>query len=457
MMQFFGDSLKSLLSGLGLSTHDKRSTSMFSGRSFTDEDMRNAYRTSWIAKKIVDIPVEDALRRPRVWQGISPDEVSKIEALEKKLGLYAKAIKAWKLARRDGRAAIYINVGDNDLESPLNFNSLRGIRNIVVMSKRDYSPTTPPNRVRDYSIRSINSLSSGAVNRDIDSEYYGKPEFYQLNTTSGQSLKIHASRFIHFNGDEKLDVYDDESGGDTGDSSLLPVMEAILDAGSTIANVASLVFEANVDIYKIPNFTKNLKDDKYKEAVISRFSLANAAKSNQRALLLDKDEEHQSKTINFSALKDVVREFIQICAGAADIPMTRFLGTSTSGLNNAGDGDMNIYYDRIDALRELELRPALGVFDEILITAALGNRPPEAFYLWPALKQTTDKERAEVAKAVADVVKILVDSGAFLADEMREAIVNEFGNTGFFGVLEQELDKSGDDDDLDLGDDDGED
>ena len=66
----------------------------------------------------------------------------------------------------------------------------------------------------------------------------------------------------------------------------------------------------------------------------------------------------------------MVRTFLQVAAGAADIPVTRLLGQSLAGLSATGDSDTRNYYDMIAARQELDLRPQLERLDALLLSAA---------------------------------------------------------------------------------------
>jgi hypothetical protein len=71
----------------------------------------------------------------------------------------------------------------------------------------------------------------------------------------------------------------------------------------------------------------------------------------------------------------VLRTFLSIVAGAADIPATILLGKSPDGMNATGDSDFRAYYDSIGSKQDNELRPLIERVDEVLIPSALGSRP----------------------------------------------------------------------------------
>lgn len=411
------DGLRSLVTGMGQVGATKRDSTSFAPTHIDPAELRAAYQSSWMAEKIVDIPVEDALRKKRHWQA-APDQLTKIEAEESRLGIYGKLDQVMKLARRDGYAAIYIAVGDEDPMEPLDPERIKagGLISVAVLTRSQCTP--------------------GELEDDIEDARFGTPRYWRIGTGATQA-DVHPSRLAIFTGKPALDPFGTSE--QVGVSALEAPWQAIKDAESTIGNIAELVFKSTVDIYKIPDLGAKLSTKDGERAVLDRLSLANLSMSVSKAIAMDTEEEFAREGASFSNLPDVLREMMQIAAGAANIPLTRFLGTSPGGLNTNGDGDMDVYYDRIQAMQELDIRPAMALLDECMIRSALGNRPDELFYVWPPLRQLDDKTRAEVAKIVTDAATALITAGVFTQDELRKAVVSELGQVGFFGGLETEL------------------
>lgn len=424
-----GDSLTNFVANIGTS-RDKATHSHYGIPLLTDDQLINAWRGAWLPAKIVNAPADDATRRWRAWQANSP-QIQAIEAEEKRLGLRGKVREALRMARLLGGAAIYLSTGDRDAEKPLN-----------------------PQRVGKGGLKLLNvttrlDLTAGEVDRNPDSPYFGRPAFYIMQS-EGRQLKIHPSRLVIFNGVEvpgslgNRVVRTPTAGGATGwgDSILLAVMQACTHADSAVANVASLTFEANVDVFRIPNLMAELAGNKrYESDLIKRFQLAATLKGTNGALVLDKDEEYERKTISFANLPEVLDRFLQIVSGAADIPATRLLGQSPAGLSATGESDTRNYYDRLQAMQELDVAPAMVVLDECLIRSALGERPVEIHYTWNSLWQPTAKERADIGKTVADTIKTLADTKLFPAEALSVAGENTLTELGVMPGLESAMKK----------------
>ena len=418
------DSLRSLITGLGDPMRDKSAGLVYQDYMLSDEELLHAYRNSWIAKKAVNIPAMDALRKWRHWQA-DQAQITLLEAEEKRLGLQLKLLQCKVLARLWGGAGIVIGVRGQDTSTPFDPESVKqgGIEYLTVMSRRE--------------------LASKGLMMDPMSEWYGRPEGYQVS--NGTNLAdVHPSRVVVQVGDPHPDPFlaTGPSNG-WGDSSLQAVYRAMLNSDSTNANVASLVFEANVDVFGVPGLMEHMASEKYRQKLLDRFTLAAAGKSITKSLIRDTEEEYERHSASFAALPDVMQQMILFVSGAADIPLTRFLGQSPAGMSSTGQHDMKNYHDRIQSIQTLEVQPALWRLDEALIRSALGSRPSELFYSWAPLEQMSEKEQAEIAKLNAETANVLVGTGLFMQEELREVVGNQLVESGQYPGLADLLARNG--------------
>ena len=111
------DSLRSLITGMGDPNVDKSAAVFYGNLILSDNQLHNAYRNTWLAKKIVNIPALDALRKWRDWQA-EQTQITLIEKEEKRLGLQQKMLQCKTLARLWGGAVIFIGDG-TDAAQPL--------------------------------------------------------------------------------------------------------------------------------------------------------------------------------------------------------------------------------------------------------------------------------------------------------------------------------------------------
>jgi len=262
------------------------------------------------------------------------------------------------------------------------------------------------------------------------------------------AVTIHPSQLVIFKG---AMTPNEEFGGPGnhawGESVLAATFDAIKNADSTAANIASLVFEAKIDIIKVPQFSANIGNQAYEDAVLRRYALANTIKGVNGTLILDAEEEYDSKSAPLSGLTDILMAFLQIVAGAADIPVTRLLGQSPAGMNATGTADMKNYHDRIQAIQELDYTPAMSRLDECLIRSATGARDPAIYATWAPLEQMSEAERADIFKTKAEAARALFGSASgeeiIPRQALSEALLNAFVEDGSLPGLEAAVKTSG--------------
>lgn len=422
MTKYVNDGLGDFVSGLG-TPRDKMFSASYVSHCLTDNELINAYRSSWLPRKIVDIPAEDSTNEGRDWQA-SADQIEIIEKEESRLGLWQKLSDVQSKARLFGGAAIYIGTADSDPSSPLDVNrvSKGGLKYITVLSRRE--------------------IIAGDLDRDALSPTYGKPMYYEV---AGASMfaRIHPSRLAIFIGNKTPDPW--MVGGlnnGWGDSVLQSAYDAFKNSDATAQNIASLVFEANVDVFGVPGLMANLSDPEYARRLNERFALAATAKGINRALVRDSEEQYERKSISFATLPELMQAFLNQVAGAADIPVTRLLGQSPGGLNATGEHDMKNYFKKIRSLQKLSISPAIYNLDECLIRSALGSRPPEVYYEWSPLDQMNEKERAEIGKLNAETANVYVQAGIFTPQEIRVAAKNQIVESGFYPGFDQVVEET---------------
>ncbi|MCD1645264.1 DUF1073 domain-containing protein [Aurantimonas coralicida] len=417
----FLDSIVNIFTGQGL-TKGKAHGAAYAFTPMDPMELEAAYRGSWLARKVIDIPAMDMCREWRDWQAEN-DEIEKIEAEEKRLNVRGKALEAKTKARLYGGAAMFIGDGTTNQSEELRPERLAngGLKYLPVLT--------------------CHRLAAGELETDVASPWYGTPKVYTLQTGTGAQVIVHPSRLVRFIG-APLPNTETVVSTSWGDSILEAVSRALKDAEATAANVSEMTHEAKLDIIKIPNLTAMAADPDYEARLTKRVATSMMIKGLYNALIIDGEEDYQQKEITFATLPDVIDRFMQIAAGAADIPVTRLLGQSPAGMNSTGESDLRNYYDRISAGQELELRPAMSVLDECLIWSALGKRPKEIHYRWSPLWQMSEKDAADVALKHAQAFQIDANSSLIPDSALAKGRVNQLVEAGTYPGLEAAMDEA---------------
>jgi len=416
------DGLQNVVANLGTG-RDKASHTFYVPDNLTSEQLVAMYRTSWLAAAICDYPAEDATRKWRSWRA-EAEQITKIEAEEKRLGLQHKVQEALIASRILGGSALYISAENQDPANPLR----------------------PGDRINSLILMGKDELTPGEIVRDISSPYYGKPEFYEINSNGkGARVRVHASRFAIFAGRKVPGAGVYTASGVWGDSALQSTLSAIQSADTTVANIASLVFEANVDVMKVQGFA-DLLEQHQDDLILRRAHLQAAMKGINGMLMIDAQDDYEKKSAAFAGLEALMAKFFDWVSGAARIPVTRLFGRAVAALSGSGEGDERVYYDRIADIQSQDIEPAIALLDECIITQALGDRPAEIYYEWAPLRQLTEAESAEMFGKYATAARALAGANAgevIPVDALSDAMVNALTEIGVLPGLEAAVDQYG--------------
>lgn len=421
------DGLVNVAANLG-TERDKTSHSQYSVSRISDAQLSAMYQTSWLAKKIVDIPALDATREWRSWK-YDKDTIAQLEAAETQLQLQKKVHRATTMGRLHGGSALYIGVPDSGpLNTPLDPKTVKkgGLKYLAPLSK--------------------NMLMPGHIDLNVESETFNQPAYYDL-VVGETHPRIHPSRLVIFGGalppDDGLGV--SQTLG-WSDPVLWSVAEAIQNIDASLKNVANLIFEAKIDVLRIPELSDLVSTQDGELLLERRVNVMGLLKSVNSILVMDKEEEYEQKHANFASLDQILDRFFLAVSGGSDIPMTRLIGQSPAGLNSTGESDLRNYYDRVRAWQKLELSSAMRIIDEVLVRSTLGTYPEDLYYTWNSLWQTSEVERADVGEKIARTIKTLQESQTISPDVLGRAAINAFteSNTLLSG-LEKIATDEGDD------------
>ena len=222
--------LVNLVTGQG-TARDPIMASRFAFVRHSPGELEALFRSNWVAKKIVNIPVDDMLRQGWSWNA-DDDLIEKIEAEENRLQL-SEVLR--KTLRRDaiyGGAGIYMSINGQNMEDELVVESVR---------KGMLSYLTP-----------FHSADLQPAELSKDPEKLGQPTMFRLNRGDGQQVLVHPSRVICFIG-RPIDKPIASMMADDfwGDSRLADVILDIAATGTGLAGASRLMGELAISVFKV--------------------------------------------------------------------------------------------------------------------------------------------------------------------------------------------------------------
>lgn len=406
------DRLTNALSGRG-TTIDRSVYNRYVFMPVTDVEAEAWYRGTWLGRKIIDILPFDMTREGRDWQANAAD-IEKLEAEEERLGLWFKLQRALTLARLWGGGGIVLGDGSSDSTQPLKIENVRqgGLQYAQVYSR--------------YQLQ-----EGGNQRLDPADPWFGQPDVFTISTATGVQLKLHPSRVIAFIG-QRVPEGSRMPGASWfwGDPLYQSIRQAVQNADMGQDGFAGLIDEAKIDILKTPGLTDIVGTTEGEQKIANRVQAANLGKSNYRALLLDAEEDWQQKQISWDGMPDMMMALLQVVCGAADIPVTRLLGTSPKGLQSTGDGEREDYQTMVGAKQRVELAPQLKLIDQMLIPSALGSMPSDVYYEFAPLRKMDEKGAAEIEFKASQTVKNYADTGMIPEAALAKIAQNRIVESG---------------------------
>lgn len=387
------------------------------------------YETSWEARKIIRIPIEDALRKPWIPEGIPGGMITKIQHRLQELQFTRVLSRSMMMERLLGGCLTFMGI-EGQADDP---------------SQKYFSK-------EGQKLRFLNSVPVSRINRitwDTDplSENYMRPRQYLIN---GQLVDV--SRCLVWDGDPLFDPSDfyltsfRANLAGFGPSKLATIWDDIVKAVGTRQAAYQLIKTNNAILMAVKDLQDLAGTDPGKKQLQILKDVANHL-SLYRAAVIDSDKVSvQQSAASFGSVPELIITFIQILSAASDIPATRFLGQAPGGLNATGESDLENYYNVIDALQTQRIEPHLRRIYDILgyemFDGAWERERHSLTFKFPSLWNETAEQESSRHSSSIDNVNKLLDMG-MMGDEKALEELN------LKGVLSVALDE----DDLQILDD----
>lgn len=372
--------------------------------------LTTAYREFWLATRIIDTPAEDMTRAWYTLTGNIPEEdFADLKRLEARHSVKQELTDALRWARLYGGAiALMVIRGEADrLGQPLDLNRL------------------PPDCFQGLLVldRAAGISPSLELETDLDDPDYGLPMYYTVDIGEGSPMKIHHSRILRFVGRElpRLEMIAENY---WGASELEHLWDELQKRSATSANIAQLVFQANITTLKMSDFGDcfAMGSDEQKAGIRSMISEENRIRTSYGLQLLSRDDSLETHSYSFAGLSDVYEAFMMDISGAAEIPATKLFGRSPQGFQSTGESDLRNYYEMIAALQERHLRPAIERLLPVMAISCWGYLPDDLDFIFNSLVTTTPEQAEDLAAKLSTRVRELYTAGILTRDEAREEL-----------------------------------
>ena len=309
------------------------------------QDYTRWYNTSWEARKIVDIPIDDAFRVPPVIKGLDEETTKAVIKERDRLRVVDQLKRALKQERLYG-GSVLLPVFNMDTA------------NTVKLSLPFSDEEIQEGDLLGFNVIDVTRLSRASFEQNPFSDDYDR--IASLNISG---IDVDASRMLIFDGDPltprsaqslAMNVRANPCG--FGESKLTILYDLLMRAIGTQQGAYHLVNMASVLLVEAENLrslaaTNSPARDKLSE-LVEQISIYRGAIVDAKGVKITK------QAASFGSVPELVVTFTQLLSAASDIPATRFLGQAPGGLNATGESDTRNYYDMIDSFRNTKIHQA---------------------------------------------------------------------------------------------------
>ncbi len=276
-----------------------------------------------IAQTLVCQPVDDAFRQ---FPDIKSDELDEENIKEIKqffkenrwMQIFKQGIK-W--SRLFGGGGLFLNIPQNPA-SELRLDRLKKGDKVSLYAVDRWELNYQVNAAVN-----VDNLDINKPTNDVPYNLYGQP--------------VHKSRVMRMVGKEAPSLNRLQLGG----WGMSEIERLIRSLNSFLKNqdvIFELLDEAKVDVYKMKGFNVAAASKHGTEQIRKRVAISNKLKNYLNALLLDSEDDHEQKSMNFAGLSEMLIQNRQSLASDLKMPVTKLFGISSSGFNS-GEDDIENY------------------------------------------------------------------------------------------------------------------
>lgn len=152
------------------------------------------------------------------------------------------------------------------------------------------------------------------------------------------------------------------------------------------------------------------------------------ARNNYGVYLTDINENVQQIETSLMDFPELISAQYLLIAGIAEIPYTKFLGTTPKGFNATGEYEMKSYIQMLKSLQE-KVMPLLRRHIDLLSMSLYGSRQ-NISYQFNEIDMPTEQENAQVNSIQTQTLNSLLESGIISPEEARKWLKMD-ENSGF--------------------------
>ena len=382
----------------------------------SDQQCSHLYTYNGIAKAIIDIPADEAMRT-----GFDIETETNEEELNKEICSHCEDLmvqdkfsEALAWADLYGGSLIVVLADDGRrIDEPLNYDGLRRIEKLKVFDRTN--------------------VVGSVQYHDASAPQYMDVEQYYINTFGSNPMWVHESRVLRFDGG-RLPLYQRNLRLGWGAKRFESIKEEIERYCNGNEYALQALTRLSQDVLKLDGLTNILATEGGDVAVQKRMQMIDMVRSMMNSIAIDGTDEYDRKGLSLTGIKEIIEQFEIALCSCTGIPATKLFGRSPAGMNATGKADLENYYNMVANIQKNKVKPNLVRLIEMIGACSEYNiKLPDVWHvefepLWSmskAEKADVEKTKADAQRAKADSIVSLINAQVLDATEARATLAEE--------------------------------
>lgn len=398
------------ISGLDSLMWNNRNTALTLNRSLVSE----LYQEHGIVQVLIDQPVDDAFRGGIILKipEFSAEDIQALQHFMNEIDLLQTYAQSLKWMRLFGGAGVIINAGQNPAQ-PFNIKAIK--------------ETTP----LEFYATDRWELSYMAGNG------YGTDQYYENDLERPYNYYghvLHKSTVIKLNGKIAPSLIRGYFGG-WGVSELEKMVRSFNQYLKHQSVAYEVLDEAKIDVFKIEGFNSAVSTPTGAALTAKRIQYVNQLKNFENAVVLDKEDEYEQKTLSFSGLSEILKEIRIGLACDLRMPLTKLFGISAGGFAS-GEEETENYNCMIESEIRGKCKHGMIKLLQICCQKLFGYVPQTIDFEWQPLRTKSAADEDMEKNSALQRVQSALQAGLITQEKAVEIINAE-------KIFDIELEKDG--------------
>jgi phage-related protein (TIGR01555 family) len=428
------DSYQNIAASLGQNTDSMAAKGYFTHNYLEVNRIRleNIYMSSWLARKIIDCPVDTMLSGGVTFTGCTADEAKQLQLKMIELNIWHDYGEVEKQARLYGGCVGHYAIDGQNPSTELNIDRV---------GQDQFLGIEPLSRWQV--LPDISTLITVGFNR-------GEPRMYQVmfdNGLDATNYNLHYSRLVKMIG-YNVPWFQKIALLWWGQSILTNLLDVITSYEAISLAIDNLLFKANLKILKIKGLKQlnamETDDDEepnwQQKGLESYLRTMRDLQSNESVTVLDADDDYTNLQYAFQGLKEIQESKGEQVSGASGTPQSILFGRPADGLGASLAGDIEIWLKKLLTDLETKHRRPLSIIFHLLWKTTFDTDVPKDFgFVFNPLRVMDSDQVAEITSKTVDTLVRAVEANIITPQEARDELKSRSNDLRLFSELEARL------------------